>query len=611
MNLVDTAPFINEVFDTLQSKSYLPGRANAKPATENSARKRNFQEHDSDASNMQDHQQRGGGPGVDRKTKQMKRGGGGRRGGMAGPQHQPQGMQPQPFGQALPFIPNQQPPMMPHMGSPPHGFPSFDMADPNNPFAAMHAMGFPPQMQQPYDPSQVMQGGQYIPQSPQPGHMQQKCPEYEFLGVCMRGTGCQFLHDAGTPTSPPTQYGAIEALLDEIGRLTAKPGLPVPNGSFPLPATTGDLRGTEVSGRSRGSRGRGQTSRGGRGSHETSFRGGRAAFSSTNSGHNQRNTTVVVEQIPQEHLSNESVQQFFSEFGQIENINLQPQNRLAILKFADHASAQRAFESPKVIFDNRFVKLYWYKPENKPGQDRETSKEVKEPETPQFDPEEFAKKQAEAQRAHEERRKKQADVLEQRKALDDQVRAQAEERARIMKKLAAKTGSGSPASPSVNGSEDNNSSNAATNGTSKPMPSSQNENLHAKLAALQAEAKSLGLNPEDSTSSSPGPQYTSPYPFTRGNFYRGRGGGYRGRGGFGRGAYRGGAFPQGAVARLDNRPRNVSVSVVEAEDGQEVDFGDGEGRSCDSIKSFMMVFFTLCPDLCPLLPPKSIDKNPS
>ena len=251
-----------------------------------------------------------------------------------------------------------------------------------------------------------------------------------------------------------------------------------------------------------------------------------------------------------------------------------------MIKYADYNSAKQAYESPKVIFDNRFVKVYWYKPEAvKPDTATAVAGEAQahtetdglpapSEDTEMIDPEAFALKQAEAQAAHEAKAAKLKEAEAQKEEIQQKIRAAAEERRKLMEKLAAKTKAKSATSaPAAT------DSGTPANGGAPVSDAklSQTDALRAKLAELEAEAEVLGIPAED-------PQAQG-YPSYRGRgrgapFARG-GGGYRGRGApawrGGGGGWRGGAVaPGGAVARLDNRPRSVELKAVD--DG--VDFGD-------------------------------------
>ena len=238
---------------------------------------------------------------------------------------------------------------------------------------------------------------------------------------------------------------------------------------------------------------------------------------------------------------------------------MQDYKRLAIIKFEDYDTAKKAYDSPKVIFDNRFVKVYWYKPDRMPRERHQNGfgkgdGDVEMQEEDKIDPVEFAKRQEEAQRAHEEKTKKIKEAEAQRQELEQKMKAQAEERSKLLAKLAAKERgkSGTPDQAAAAGQNG-----AAANGADGNSTPSQTDALKAKLAELEKEAESMGINPNEDQ------QWQGFAP-------RGRGG-YRGRGAFQpRGAWRGGrgAFAPrgGAVRRLDNRPRTVAVIFANNEE---------------------------------------------
>ena len=211
------------------------------------------------------------------------------------------------------------------------------------------------------------------------------------------------------------------------------------------------------------------------------------------------------------------VREFFSEFGNIEEVTMQPYKRLALVKYGDYMSARRAYESPKVIFDNRFVKVYWYKP-TPPGTATGIAKSplISKEEQQPFDREKFERDAVAAQKKLEEKKAQMKDVEAKRQALEKQkeelAQKQAEEKQKLLEKLAAKGVAPNDDTPMID----------ATNGTHRAdegKVSAHTKALREKVAELEAEAKSLGL---DSALSE------TPYPHGRG----------RGRG-RGRGSYRG------------------------------------------------------------------------
>jgi hypothetical protein len=314
---------------------------------------------------------------------------------------------------------------------------------------------------------------------------------------------------------------------------------------------------------SRGSdRGRGRgRGRGDRGGFSSRGRAGRSDFSHIGPNEDKSITTIVVENIPEDKYTEQVVRDYFSEFGNISEITMQGfKKHLALIKFDDHDAAHRAWSSPKAIFDNRFVKVYWYKPQNKAetnGSHQSTTKE--QDDTPMFDKEEFEKQQAEAQRVHEERMQKRKETEDARLALEKQreelMKKQQEEKAKLLQRI------GGPTETQTNGHSEKSATPAVDDNASE-----QTKSLRAQLAALEAEAKSLGIDPNAASTES----------------FRGRGrgyGGYRGRGGYilrgrGRGydpSFRGGYRGRGAsrdagrggVLRLDNRPKRVAISGVD------------------------------------------------
>lgn len=582
----DTEVFVRDVFDAIQYRSYIPGAAPPRrpsipfappsgpsipmysnpgiggpPGQQNMSRKRTFNERGDG-----DSQDRGFQPGPDSNGRVYKqaRGGGSMTGrgqfgnsgrgsfdaGRSGyppsrPSINSQGISPEGFAG------------MPTMPSPPPGFPPMD---PNNPLASllsMQAMGFPlPGMPMP-DPRA----------SPRPMVSQRKerCRDYDQKGFCARGNTCPFEHGEHSVWIPPAQktdeYDPTKALMTSVEG----------------PGGFDKFRGSD-----RG-RGRGVNQRGNGQFVHPSRRNGRAEFSSDKPNYDKSHTTIVVENIPEESFTEEAVREFFSEFGKIVEVDMRPYKRLAIVKFDDWVAANTAYKSPKVIFDNRFVKVYWFVSQDslpKPPLVRESNGAqngksnagapvpVKPVSEPQIDPEEFARKQQEAQKIHDEKLKKSQDMEAAKKELErrqeELLKRQAEEKRKLIEKIAAKSKS-STTPPG-----------GSKNGILAPgEPRSQTDLLKEQLAALEAEAQAMGIDP-----SAPEDGWGA----TRG---RGRGrGGYRGRGNYvprARGGYRGrgGApfVPGGRSFNLDNRPKKVGLVGV--------DFSDAEKD--ESLRQYLLV----------------------
>jgi len=185
----------------------------------------------------------------------------------------------------------------------------------------------------------------------------------------------------------------------------------------------------------------------------------RAPFSADGPVWDRMQTAVVVENIPEENFHEDEVRGFFSQFGKIEDVSMRPYKHLAIVKYDNWEAANAAYMSPKVIFDNRFVKVYWYKDEASLPKTLGASNSsqngtpgimsngldsgagsVAEAE-PEFDLEEFLQRQEEAQKFHEEKQKKRAELEVRRKELErrhkDLLAKQQEEKQRLIAKIAS------------------------------------------------------------------------------------------------------------------------------------------------------------------------------
>src|SRR5690606_12394815 len=117
--------------------------------------------------------------------------------------------------------------------------------------------------------------------------------------------------------------------------------------------------------------------------------------------------------------------------------------KLAILKFTDYDSAKAAYDSPEAIFNNRFVKVFWHKGKtgSTAGSEAGDPKPA-EPAQPDFDMEEFLKKQAEAQKAHEERQAKKRAIEAQAAELQrkqQELQREKELQLDLIKRLSAKS----------------------------------------------------------------------------------------------------------------------------------------------------------------------------
>ncbi|KAF8439211.1 hypothetical protein BGX38DRAFT_1273473 [Terfezia claveryi] len=498
----------------------------------------------------------------------------------------------------------------------PAGFPW-----PEDPMTALLAMqawtgmaGFPP-IPPPGAPvpkdAAVPSAGAGAQKKPVERKIGERCKDYDEKGYCMQGDMC------------PYEHGMDHIVIAEGGANDEYD----PNNSqlFPAASTSAvHLNGSD----------RGPGFSGGRGRSAAGGRAGRSDIAGTGPNYDKSNSTLVVEHIPEDKLDESSIKTFFGQFGTVVEVSVQPRKKLATVKFERWDGAKRAYDSPAPIFDNRFVKVFWYKPSvdvgariSSPsvvsgagcgvlGSSRaggspppQLSKLADEEEP--LDMEEFKRKTEEAQKAHEEKMRKKKEHEEKMRELEKKkeelLKMEMEQKRILMEKLVKRKAGAVAAlataavppvkkeSPAKAASPANEIADSAATKTTDaqsppqrsakattapPATDAETEALRAQLEALEAEAKSLGL---DHSQADPNAPY---YPS------RGRGA-FRARAAF-RGASRGGYHSGGALAargrggamKLDNRTRRVSVKLLEGgrdEALREYLFGIGEFESIEKL----------------------------
>ncbi|KAI1382630.1 uncharacterized protein F4822DRAFT_423069 [Hypoxylon trugodes] len=390
---------------------------------------------------------------------------------------------------------------------------------------------------------------------PPPRRRKQRCRDYEARGYCPRGNNCKFEHSVDSlmvpPLGPPgnDEYDPNNAVFS----MPVMSNQPQPQGFPPLNLPSFSM-----------------PSPNNRREHNKSRRTkGRPAFAASGPVHDKSKTSIVVQNIPNENFSEDKIRGYFTQFGSIAEVSLQGHDKLAIIKFDTWDAANAAWSSPKVIFDNRFVKVFWYKDESEarssPTNGRagngvkngitngDASAGEGTPVEP-FDMEEFTRKQEEAQKAHDEKMKKREELDRQRQELEERQKELRERQLEEKRKLQARLSQSGKTTPSD-----------GTDGAAKKF-TSQTEALRAKLAELEQEADVLGIDPDAAQD-----EYSSWNP--RG----GRGSrGYRGRGRYAprargiRGGYgyqaKGGLEARHAAYAaysLDNRPKIIALTGVD------------------------------------------------
>jgi hypothetical protein len=385
------------------------------------------------------------------------------------------------------------------------GMPPFDPNDPVSMMMAMQAM-----MQAMATFSATMGIAPVLP----PGMNTQRagrCRDYDTVGFCAKGSAC------------PYEHGEDKIVVQTEPNSSNPFANPNP---FPHPPSKRREK-KRTSSQTREKRGR-------KAKNEK-----RSDFSTIGDTTDPTNTKLVVENIPRDHLSENAVQSFFEQFGEVENVELLSSRRVAIVKFSDHEMARQAWRSPKAIFDSRFVRVFWHKSDYEMEEANFHNGDALMEEV-EVDPVELERRIEEAQKAHEEKMKRLEEVRTQREELERKIKEHAQERKKLMQALRAKE-----------------KQRAGEDGDVGSDISEEDFELRNKLIALEAEAELLGLDPSD--------------PYSLGSSfggYRGRGrGGYRGRG-RGRGQYsRGGG--RGGVLRLDNRTKSITISIASGSEEDE------------------------------------------
>jgi hypothetical protein len=120
-------------------------------------------------------------------------------------------------------------------------------------------------------------------------------------------------------------------------------------------------------GRGGHSRGRGRNGRGGRGGRTEGFNDWDGSLSNKPPQDNQGNTLVVAE-IPPEHLNLESIHNQFKQFGTVTNVAVEVRAKKALVAFATNREAYAAWSNKESFFGDRHVKILWHRPREGQGE---------------------------------------------------------------------------------------------------------------------------------------------------------------------------------------------------------------------------------------------------
>jgi hypothetical protein len=269
------------------------------------------------------------------------------------------------------------------------------------------------------------------------------------------------------------------------------------------------------------------------------------------------NTTLIIEHVPQgtnpyrrsnaDKFNEFAVREWFSQFGDITSVTLDKPNKQIVLVYANHDSALRAWNDPRPIFENRFVKVWWKKSEGMmPERTHSRSAE------PEISIEALREQALRAQEGFLERQKRKEELERKKEELERQRREllakQALEKEKLLEKIRR-------AKEKQNGAKQEEHANG--NGSTTPATDdeiSRKEHLQKMLSELQSQANALNIPPSEYAPSESG----SHAPSFRGGY---------------RGSFRGRGFhprARGASSRsLDLRPKSIQITNVAPGSGQE------------------------------------------
>lgn len=418
--------------------------------------------------------------------------------------------------------------------TPPPGFPAFDPTNPMAAYAFMQTM-FP----------QIVG---MLPPSPN-GDLptfgtKPRCQDYDTKGYCTLGSSCPYEHGNDIIVAPrDDEYDPTRANFSMNG---TKRGTPRASSH------------TQRTRRAPGSLG-----------HFDVKRNHRAAFSDTRFQPHDNFTTLVVEQIPEECFEDDAVRNFFSHYGKVLDVAMNPYKRLALVTYDSHAAARRAWESPRAVFENRFVKVYWYRPDLE-GANTATGNSSRKDHNESMNAdiageEDFKRQQEDKQKAYEERMRVKKAMEDARHDLVRRRENMLKEREALVSKLAIAEGHEA-------GQDNTNGTNGLHDSVGIDSPDPKIRALRDQLAKMQAEAKSLGIDPDapaDDLHYASGGRSTGFGTTVRGGIAARSA--YRGYGSSS-GRYPGHRFIRGrdpSVRKLDNRPRSIAISGLVFDDVKE------------------------------------------
>src|SRR5271156_482709 len=128
-----------------------------------------------------------------------------------------------------------------------------------------------------------------------------------------------------------------------------------------------------------------------------------------------------------ENLNESTIRGWFSQFGPLDNVILDPYVRKVTLVYEDHESASKAWNDPRPVFENRFVKIWWKKQDSNSNVGTVSNERVRTasgtstPAGPSPEELEAAKEAARiAEKEFEEKQRKKVELENKKKELERQ-----------------------------------------------------------------------------------------------------------------------------------------------------------------------------------------------
>ena len=163
-------------------------------------------------------------------------------------------------------------------------------------------------------------------------------------------------------------------------------------------------------------------------------------------------TTLVITEVPVQHLSVPAIREYFSKFGEVTNVGIEAPTKRALVSFTSNAEAYAAWRSDEAIFGSRHVRVMWHRPHSGQGGAGQKAldasaglisnlKKMEEGVTPQeapavlWGPEQRLRATLAELEAKERRNKRETLMAEQKVLLKRAEGAEREEKIEILKRL--------------------------------------------------------------------------------------------------------------------------------------------------------------------------------